>query len=604
MTIMKLAGAGIPQILVNARLSERSFRGWNRFGGAARSLFSRIGLCLAQTEQDGERYRALGVPRVSVTGNLKFDVPPPAADPAAVAAFQALLGNRPVWVAASTHEGEEEIVAAAHQLLRAAPSRARHHHRAAPPEPRRGDPRAAQRARPCGGAARAPASRSVRCLDVYLADTLGELGLFYRVAPVAFLGGSLVAHGGQNPIEPVRLDAAILHGPHVHNFAGIYAALDGAGAAEKVIDAESLAGAVAALLDDASALAPPAASRRPRRSPPCRARSSGRSLALAPYLAASAGEARRRVRSAPAFWWRRERSAAALALAPLAWLWGASSARRMARPPAFTAPVPVICVGNFVVGGAGKTPTAIALARIARARGFTPGFLASGYGGEAAGPLPGRARLRQGGRWSATRRCCSPRSAPTVIGRDRAAAREAADRDRHRPHHHGRRLPESRASPRTSPSRWSIPDVGLGNGRVIPAGPLRAPLQPQLRRADALIVVGEGTAADPLVRSAARAGRVILPRAADAGRNGRIGKGRRSSPSPASAGRRNSTQASPRSKAPVGKTVSFADHYRYSEADAERLIAHADAAGLRLVTTEKDMARLAGETGASPAFTF
>ena len=95
-TIMKLAGAGIPQILVNARLSERSFRGWDRFGGVARALFARIGLCLAQTERDGERYRALGVRQVSVTGNLKFDVPPPSADAAAVTAFQSLLGNRPV----------------------------------------------------------------------------------------------------------------------------------------------------------------------------------------------------------------------------------------------------------------------------------------------------------------------------------------------------------------------------------------------------------------------------------------------------------------------------------------------------------------------------
>jgi len=288
-TIMKLAGAGIPQILVNARLSERSFRGWNRFGGAARSLFTRIGLCLAQTEKDGERYRALGVPRVSVTGNLKFDVPPPTADPAAVAAFQSLLGNRPVWVAASTHEGEEEIVAAAHQLLR------RHHPGLVtiivPRHPDRGGViRGLLSARGLAVAQRSAGEPIGPLLDIYLADTLGELGLFYRVAPVAFLGGSLVAHGGQNPIEPVRLDAAILHGPHVHNFEGIYAALDVAGAAKKVIDAESLAGAVAALLDDASALR-----LRLNAATATFAPLSGAldrtSLALAPYLAATTGEA-------------------------------------------------------------------------------------------------------------------------------------------------------------------------------------------------------------------------------------------------------------------------------------------------------------------------
>jgi 3-deoxy-D-manno-octulosonic-acid transferase len=289
-TIVKLAGAGIPQILVNARMSERSFRGWNRFGGAARSLFSRIGLCLARTEEDGERYRALGVNHVAVTGNLKFDVPPPAADPAAVEAFQTLLGNRPVWIAASTHEGEEEVVAAAHQILRQ-----RHPGLVtiiAPRHPPRGPAiRSVLAARGLAVAQRSVGEPIGPLLDIYLADTLGELGLFYRVAPVAFLGGSLVAHGGQNPIEPARLDAAILHGPHVHNFETIYAALDGAGAAKQIVDAESLAGAVARLLDNAAlrrrcldaatvALAPFSGALE------------ATARALAPYLAVPAGGAR------------------------------------------------------------------------------------------------------------------------------------------------------------------------------------------------------------------------------------------------------------------------------------------------------------------------
>ena len=96
-------------------------------------------------------------------------------------------------------------------------------------------------------------------IDVYLADTLGELGLFYRLAPVAFLGGSLIPHGGQNPIEPTRLAAAVLHGPHVHNFTDIYAALDAAVPGAEVSDAASLADAVAALIDDPAAIAARAA---------------------------------------------------------------------------------------------------------------------------------------------------------------------------------------------------------------------------------------------------------------------------------------------------------------------------------------------------------
>jgi tetraacyldisaccharide 4'-kinase len=284
-----------------------------------------------------------------------------------------------------------------------------------------------------------------------------------------------------------------------------------------------------------------------------------------------------------------------MALAPLAWLWGASSARRMAQAPAFKAPVPVVCVGNFVVGGAGKTPTAIALARIAKARGFTPGFLASGYGGRAS-----RERLVDLAADKADmvgdESLLLAAVAPTAIGRDRAAS--------------AKRLiatgidliimDDGFQNPRLAKDlSFAVvdSDVGLGNGRVIPAGPLRAPLQPQLGRADALIVVGEGTAADRLVRSAARAGRVILrARLTPTG-----SKDWRSAPILAFAGigRPEKFYASLAAiGAPIGKTMSFADHYRYREADAERLIAHADAAALRLVTTEKDMARLAGETGA------
>ena len=208
-----------------------------------------------------------------------------------MAAFQALLGNRPVWVAASTHEGEEEIVASAHQILRQ-----RHPGLVtiiAPRHPPRGSAiRSALAARGLSVAQRSAGEPIGPLLDIYLADTLGELGLFYRVAPVAFLGGSLVAHGGQNPIEPVRLDAAILHGPHVHNFATIYAALDGAGAAERIVDAAGLAAAVGALLEDAVALRRRLVGATAALAPFAGALDAT-ARALAPYLAAGAGGAGR-----------------------------------------------------------------------------------------------------------------------------------------------------------------------------------------------------------------------------------------------------------------------------------------------------------------------
>ena len=252
-TIMKLAQAEIPQILVNARLSERSFRSWRRLGRAAQGLFGRIALGLAQSEPDGARYRTLGVPGVKVTGNLKFDVPPPSAKPEAAAQFRALAGNRPVWVAASTHEGEEAIVAAADRILRE--TRPDLLTIIVPRHPSRGPSVGAALA--AGGhkiALRSAGQPLSSAVEIYVADTLGELGLFFRVAPIAFLGGSLIPHGGQNPIEPLRLNAAVLNGPHVHNFAEVYAALDRVGGFGVIADAESLARVVGKLLDDSVAL--------------------------------------------------------------------------------------------------------------------------------------------------------------------------------------------------------------------------------------------------------------------------------------------------------------------------------------------------------------
>jgi 3-deoxy-D-manno-octulosonic-acid transferase len=189
-----------------------------------------------------------------VTGNLKFDVPPLAAEADELERLLNDIGQRPVWVAASTHPGEEEIIADAHRLMRV-----KHPGLLTvlvPRHPQRGDAvRAILAERRLSVAQRSRGEPLVREADVYLADTLGELGLFYRAAPIAFLGGSLVPTGGQNPIEPVRLDAAVLHGPHVHNFAEVYRHLDQAVPAAPIADAPSLAAAVGPLLTDPHAAA-------------------------------------------------------------------------------------------------------------------------------------------------------------------------------------------------------------------------------------------------------------------------------------------------------------------------------------------------------------
>jgi tetraacyldisaccharide 4'-kinase len=300
--------------------------------------------------------------------------------------------------------------------------------------------------------------------------------------------------------------------------------------------------------------------------------------------------------TAPAFWWRADPGIAALALWPAARLWGAAASWRMKRPARFRPPVPVVCVGNFVVGGAGKTPTAIALARIARGRGLKPGFLTRGYGGSESGPVLVVASPDAARRFGDEAPLLAA-AAPTVLSHDRAAGAAL--------------LVEQRVDLVIMDDGFQNPSlakdfvfvavdagVGIGNGRIMPAGPLRAPLELQLRHADVLVVIGEGAAAEPLVRAAARAGRPTCrarfrPLRVKEWRKGPIlayaGIGRPEKFFETLAGIR----------APVARTRGFADHHRFTDAEIEQLLDQAAYEKLRLVTTEKDLARLRGMGGAA-----
>ena len=250
--ILGCARRKIPMILVNGRISERSFRRWRLVSGASAALLGRFDLCLAQSDANAQRLARLGAPRVSTTGNLKLDVPAAPVDTATLHRFNALIGLREVVAAASTHAGEETAMIAAHRRLRA-----KHPNLLtviAPRHPERG-PSIADIAKVAGLSVgmRSRGELPKRDVDVYIADTLGELGLIYRIAPIVFMGGSLAKHGGQNPIEPIRLGAAVLHGPHIWNFAELYATLDQAHGAELVDDEEALTTRLGGWLADQSA---------------------------------------------------------------------------------------------------------------------------------------------------------------------------------------------------------------------------------------------------------------------------------------------------------------------------------------------------------------
>jgi len=250
--ILSAASRRLPMVLINGRMSPRSFPRWRRARNTISALLGQFEVCLAQSATDAERFSALGARNVITTGNLKLDVPAPPADPAKLEKLMAMTRGRPVIVAASTHPGEEEILIDTHRRLASFfPGLLSV---IVPRHPDRGDTVAGLVA--SSGLRFTQRSRQglpAASTEIYIADTLGELGLFYRFAGIVFMGGSLIEHGGQNPIEAVKLDAAIVHGPHVFNFSDVYEALDRAGGARRADSQEMLVKQLGQLLADPAA---------------------------------------------------------------------------------------------------------------------------------------------------------------------------------------------------------------------------------------------------------------------------------------------------------------------------------------------------------------
>jgi len=241
---------GCELVLVNGRVSPASYRSWRRFAPGIRFLLAQFSEVFAQSPEDLAHFEGLGAPRARCLGNLKFAAPPDA-DPEQLAAFRADLKDRPLWLAASTHAGEEAIAGAAHQALRE-----RHPGLLTLIVPRHPDRGAAiaQELRSLGlTVARRSLDEPIGPeVDIYLADTIGELGLWYRLAKIAFIGKSLTSTGGQNPLEAAKLGCAILFGPHSENFLRVCEEMEAAGALRRVTESESLTAEISELLQDAA----------------------------------------------------------------------------------------------------------------------------------------------------------------------------------------------------------------------------------------------------------------------------------------------------------------------------------------------------------------
>ena len=233
----------IPVALVNARVSERSFRRYRLVRPLLEPLLGAVSLALAQDSLDADRLAAIGVrrDRLAVTGNLKFDVAPPAPPPEIAGELRRLADGRPVWIAGSTVAGEEELVVGAWARL---PVARRPFLIVAPRHPERAEEAVAAARQHAARVLRRTALPGATACDVVVLDTIGELAALYELAAVAFVGGSLVPTGGHNPIEPARCGVPVLTGPYISNFLTIYEQFIDCGAARVVRDAPSLAAAV------------------------------------------------------------------------------------------------------------------------------------------------------------------------------------------------------------------------------------------------------------------------------------------------------------------------------------------------------------------------
>ena len=250
--IHQCAKRGIPTVLANARLSERSARGYGRFAKLTRPMLAEMSLFAVQTEAEAQRFRDLGArpESVVVTGSIKFDltIDPALLERAAQLRAEWQAEQRPIWIAASTHAGEDEVILAAHRQLRIA------HPNAllilVPRHPERFNSvfdLCQQQGSPV--VRRSTATPVTAATSVLLGDTMGELLFLYALADIAFVGGSLVPNGGHNLLEPAALAMPVLSGSHLFNFLEIAALLRGAGALEEVSDAVGLAAAVRRLIE-------------------------------------------------------------------------------------------------------------------------------------------------------------------------------------------------------------------------------------------------------------------------------------------------------------------------------------------------------------------
>ena len=505
------------------------------------------------------------------------------------------IGSRPLWLAASTHTGEEKVAARVHRDLAA-------HHPGLltiivprHPRARRRNRASCWQSKDCALPRRAHGDPITRDTQVYLADTMGELGLFYSLAGIAFVGGSLVAKGGHNPFEAARLDCAVLHGPNIGNCAAMAAALAAAGRRNRERRCRARAVGIGAARRSA------ATSRARCRRCPCgggRSRRSrcgpGAACPLARPARADAGFhtigplGASMMRTAPAFWARPPGLLSELLL-PVGTGWEAVGRLRQAFARPYCPAVPVTCVGNLVTGGAGKTPVTLALATHLVSRGIAVHIVTRGYRGRLGGPVRVDAALHDAAAVG-DEALLLAKQAPCWVARNRADGVRAAVAA-------GAQmvvLDDGFQNPGIAKTlSFLVVDAayGFGNGRVIPAGPLRESPARGISRAGAVVLLGAEAAPGCLeslgISPALPALHAVLqPVAGERLAGARllafagIGRPEKFFATLGALG------------AELVSTRSFPDHHPYRAREIDQLLVAAERSKARLITTAKDIVRV------------
>jgi len=248
--ILGAKAMGVRLAIVNARMSQRSFESWHWARDTVRTILAAFDVCLAQDEEIASRFRILGAPDVRVVGSLKEDAPPLSCDAQMLAELRSSVVGRPILLAAQTHPGEDETILPVHDTLRKRfPDLLTI---IVPRHPIRG-PAIAQLCATRRHQRRSEGGLLGRETAVYIADTMGELGLFYRLVSFTFMGGTLVPKGGHNPLEPARLHCAVMAGPHTFNSQSAFDAVLGAQGTGRVTNSVEIAAFAERLLADPAA---------------------------------------------------------------------------------------------------------------------------------------------------------------------------------------------------------------------------------------------------------------------------------------------------------------------------------------------------------------